>query len=622
MIIYKNDAVGFRNAVDENFIVDDIEKQYTEKFGRRVSVSEKRSWNASLKFMETAIRKSRVPDDCGVLIEYNIPATSKRIDFIISGYDEDDNANFVIVELKQWDKAGATDKEDLVTAFTGGRLREVTHPSYQAYSYKKHLTDMNEAIYKKNLRPHSCAYLHNYSRKQPEPLTETQYQEIIQDTPIFFSKDTGDLKDFIKKYVGKGNGLDILYQIENGKIRPSKKFVEYVSSMFDGNEVYTLLDEQKVAYSNILNCATTVTDKTTIIVNGGPGTGKSVVAMNAFIELLKQKKNIKFVAPNASFRTTMVHMLAGNKKHSKKRLGVLFSGSGSFYNALNNEFDILVVDEAHRLKKKGAYMYRGESQVEDVVKASKINVFFVDDNQRIRPDDEGTVEAIKIAAEKYHSKVVEVELKAQFRCAGAEGFLNWVTHNLQIEETANFDGWDGDMFDFMIMDNPNMLEEQVRKKNEEGFKARMLAGFAWPWTSEKKGNPNADVEDVEIPEFNFKRPWNSRANQYTWAIDNEKENQIGCVHTSQGLEFDYVGVIIGNDLRFNPETMQLYSSYNDYYDTSGKKGLKNNPEELTKLIKNIYKILMSRGMRGCYVFCRDANLQEYLKSRLEMKKEI
>lgn len=244
-------------------------------------------------------------------------------------------------------------------------------------------------------------------------------------------------------------------------------------------------------------------------------------------------------------------------------------------------------------------------------------MFFIDDNQRIRPEDVGIVNAIKETAVKFDSEEVEVRLEAQFRCSGAEGFLNWVNHNLGIEETANFDGWDGDAFDFMIMDTPQMLVEKIKAKNKEGFKARMLAGFAWPWTSEAEGNPNAEVEDVEIPEYGFNMPWNSRNDQYSWVIDNTKINQIGCVHTSQGLEFDYVGVIVGNDLRYNHETMQIHASYDDYYDRTGKKGLRDKPEELTNLIKNIYKVLMTRGMKGCYIFCRDKNLQEYLKSRLK-----
>ena len=622
MIIYQSDVIGFRTAVDTNQIVKDIAVQFSDKYGRRVSDSEKRSWNNSLRFMETALRLAKIPDDGGVLIEYNIPLSSLRIDFIISGHDEKDNANFVIVELKQWEKADATDKEDLVVAFTGGRLREVAHPSYQAFSYKKYLMDMNEAIYSSNLNPFSCAYLHNFPRRNPEPMLSAQYMDIIKDTPVFFTEDTEILKDFLHRYVGKGQGKEILYQIENGKIRPSRKFVEYVSSMFDGNEVYTLLDEQKVAHANIIRYASTATEKTTIIVNGGPGTGKSVVAMNAFADLLQSGKNIKFVAPNASFRTTIVDMLAQNKKNKAKRLNALFSGSGSFFDSYPNEFDVLVVDEAHRLKKRGAYMYKGISQVDDVIKASLVSVFFIDDNQRIRPDDEGTVEVIKEVATRHHSHVVEVELLAQFRCAGAEGFLNWVDHNLQIQETANFDGWDGDTFEFEIVDDPHILANLIAEKRAAGFHARLLAGFAWPWTSESDGNENAEVSDVQISECDFKMPWNSRRDQYSWAIDSTKEDQIGCVHTAQGLEFDYVGVIIGNDLLYNPLTSEVYASIGDYYDSNGKKGLKNNPVELTRLIKNIYKVLLSRGMKGCFVYCRDKNLRDHLRGRLKgMKSE-
>lgn len=614
LIIYQNSAVGFRNAVDKNQIVADIEAQYIPKFGR-VGMAEKRSWNNSLKFMETIIRKSAIPDDCGVLIEYNIPTTSKRVDFIISGQDDNNNSNFVIIELKQWDNAESTQKEDIVASYVGGRVREMAHPSYQALSYKRYISDMNEAVYTNELNPYACAYLHNYTEKNPEPLTLPQYFDIISGTPIFFAGDGTKLESFIKKYVGKGNGLEILYQIENGKIKPSKKFIEYVADMFDGNDVYTLIDEQKLAYENIITYATTAEKKRTIIINGGPGTGKSVVAMNAFVALLKKGKNLKFVAPNASFRTAMVDMLSNNTRHSKKRLNILFAGSGQFYNALNDEFDILVVDEAHRLKGKGAFMYKGVSQVEDIVKASRVNVFFIDDNQRIRPDDIGTIEVVREVASKYGSEVVEVVLEAQFRCSGAEGFLNWIDHNFQIRDTANFNGWDNNSFEFEIVDSPNYLFDRINEKNAQGYKARMLAGFAWPWT--KDGNENAEVFDVNIAEHNFKMPWNSRTNQYSWAIEEDTINQIGCVHTSQGLEFDYVGVIIGNDLKYDPEKMEVYASIEHYYDASGKKGLKNKPEELTYLIKNIYKVLLSRGMKGCYVFCRDKNLQDYLRSRLQ-----
>jgi len=616
MIVYQSSALEFRNSVDGNRIVFEIEKQFVDKYGRRVNESEKNSWNNSLHFMETIVRKSNVADDCGILIEYGIPSTSKRIDFVISGHDQEDDANFVIIELKQWSKAAATDKFNVVQSFVGGNTRELTHPSYQAWSYKQHITDMNEAVYSQNIIGHSCAYLHNYVETVPEPLKQPQYMEIIKESPLYFSQDTKKLQDFIYKNVGKGKGLEILYRIENGKIKPSKKLIDYVASMFTGHQEFVMLDEQLIAYSNILYAARETKNRTTIIVKGGPGTGKSVISMNAFGELLRDENNIKFVAPNASFRTVILESLTKNKKNGRLRMSSLFSGSGSFYDTPEKAFDVLIVDEAHRLKGRGAYMYKGVNQIDDIIRASNINVFFIDDNQRIRPDDIGSVDEIKRIATLHHSKIIELELEAQFRCAGAEGFINWVDHTLQIRDTANFDGWDKEAFEFEICDSPNDVYDKIREQNRNGKNARMLAGFAWKWTAENEGNHNGQIEDVVIDTHNFRMPWNSRLNSTTWAIQERGVDQIGCIHTSQGLEFDYVGVIIGDDLKYDPVKKEIVASYDNYFDSTGKKGLKNNPEELTRLVKNIYKVLLSRGMKGCYVYCCDKELEAYLRKRM------
>lgn len=617
MILYKNTASAFCNAVDDNHIVDDLENAFLTQVGHGVSPNEKNSWNNSLQFMERVIRKSAIPADSGILLEYNIPATSKRIDVVVSGHDEKERKNFVIIELKQWSEAEATDMDFLVRTYVGGGKRVLPHPAYQAYSYKQFLRDMNTAVADSTLNPYSCAYLHNYHKQTPEPLLEEQYAPIYEDTPLFFASDTKKLEKYLAERVGKGQGMEILDDIDSGKVRPSKKFIEYVADMLDGNPVYTLLDEQQVAYATILSYAIKAAKRTTIIVNGGPGTGKSVVAMNAFVALLKKGKNIRFVAPNAAFRLAMVDTLGKGRRNSKKRLNELFMGSSAFAAAAPLSYDAILVDEAHRLKAKGAYMYKGEGQVEDIIRSSMVNIFFIDDHQRIRLEDEGSVALIKAMAQKYGSEVHEVKLEAQFRCAGAEGFLNWVEHTLQIRDTANFDGWDKETFEFQIMDSPLALEKYIQEKNQQHWKARMLAGYAWHWSTAKEGNPDAEIPDVCIPEFNFARPWNSRKNSTNWAIDPNMQNQVGCVHPSQGLEFDYVGVIIGKDLIYNPETYAIEAVYKNYCDATGKKGLKNKPEELTKLIKNIYRILLSRGMRGCAVYCCDKNLQEYLKSRLK-----
>lgn len=616
MIIYSSNALQFRESVDRNQITVEIEQAFINKMGMRPSPGEKRAWNNSMQFMERVIRNANIADDCGVMIEYNIPATSKRIDFIVAGQDAEGRDNFVIVELKQWDAAEATDREDVVVAYINGRQREIPHPSYQAWSYRQFLEDMNEAIHSSDLKSYSCAYLHNYRVPEPDPLKSERYQNIIREAPLFKADDTTKLQQFLYKHVGKGKGINLLYLIENGKIRPSKKLIDHVDGLFRGNAEFILLDEQKVAYETIISLAKDPSRKKTIIIKGGPGTGKSVISMNALGGLLKHKLNAKFVAPNASFRTVMVETLAKQQPKNKARVRGLFAGSGQFVDTPENFFDVLIVDEAHRLKGKGAYQYRGVNQIEDIIKASKVNVFFIDEYQRIRPDDIGTVAEIERIAGAYGSEVHEYTLSAQFRCSGAEGFINWIDHVLQIRPTANFDGWDQDTFEFKLFDTPNAVYKEIKAKVAAGYKARMLAGFAWDWTKDTEGNRNGEVADVTIPEHDFQMPWNGRAISSTWAIHEDGVEQIGCVHTSQGLEFDYVGVIIGNDLKYDPTTMQLYADYNEYKDTMGKRGLKNNPGQLTKLIKNIYKVLISRGMKGCYLFCRDPELRGYLEGQL------
>lgn len=616
MVVYKNTAQGFMTDVDTNKITEVIECAYRSKYGRTVGASEKRSWANSMEFMNKAVRRSEVASDCGVLIEYNIPATSKRIDFTITGKDEDNKENFIIVELKQWEYALATDKDGIVKTLMNRHEIDTTHPSYQASTYKQFLQDYNQGIYDGNINAYSCAYLHNYHEQNPEPLKADSYATLVLDSPIFFRADYDQLEDFLRKHVGKGAGMEILYKIENGKIKPSKKLINHVNGMFKGNKEFILLDEQKIAYENALDIArkVKVKEKSVVIIKGGPGTGKSVISINLLGGLLKLEKNVVFVAPNAAFRHVMVQKLA--KDNSRARLNHLFKGSSAFVGLKNNYYDVIVVDEAHRLKNKDAYMYRGKNQVEDIVKAGKTVIFFVDENQMVRPDDIGSLMEIRRVAEAEKAIVTELDLVAQFRCAGAEGYLNWLDNILHIKETANFDGWDKKDFEFKIFKDPNELRKAIKEKNDQGHQARILAGYAWNWTPERQGNRDGEVADVCIPELDFKMPWNSRRVGTTWAVDPSGVDQVGCIHTSQGLEFDYVGVIVGNDLRFNPEKLKYYVDWDSYKDVNGKRGLRNEPVILSRLVRNIYRTLMSRGMKGCYVYFMDKEMEKFFERML------
>ena len=618
MIIYSNTNLAFREDVESNRISDIIEQNFIEKIGHRESPAEKTAWRNSLQSMERVLRNSQIAEDCGVLIEYTIPNTSKRVDFIVTGCDENAEKNFVLVELKQWESAEATEIPELVHTFVGGRFRDVPHPSYQAESYNRMLGLMNEGIYANNITGHPCVYLHNYNKNNPEPLLDKRYEEGVKQAPIYFIDDYRKLQEYLRKMVGAGKGMDILYEMEHGRIRPSKALVDCVDSLYSGNDEFVLLDEQVVAFQTICKELASLKTKKTIIVKGGPGTGKSVISFKVLHELIDRRLNAKFVAPNEAFREVMIKKLVASKVDKAKNIKPLFGGSSTFYGVPANAYDVLVVDEAHRLKGKGAFMYRGENQIQDIIHASRVNVFFVDDAQKVTPVDIGSVEEIRKAAEIEKSEVVELELKAQFRCSGAEGFVNWVTHTLQIEDTANYEGWDDENYEFKIFDDPNEMMKVIRQKNvETNNNARVVAGFAWNWSEEQ----NAEIEDVSIPEKEFHMPWNARNQRALYAVKEDSVNQVGCIHTVQGLEFDYVGVIIGNDLKFNIETHSLYTEYDEYKDGSGKKGLKGQQARLTQYVKQIYKVLMSRGRYGCYVYCRDENLGNYFKTRLKNKDE-
>ena len=265
-------------------------------------------------------------------------------------------------------------------------------------------------------------------------------------------------------------------------------------------------------------------------------------------------------------------------------------------------------------------MYKGENQVDDIINASKVSILFIDEDQIIRPEDIGTIEEIKRVGLKYEADFVEMELSSQFRCSGADGFINWISDVLRIKDTANFDGWDKKEFEFKIFKNPNEMRSAIQEKSAIGFNARLLAGFAWPWSLEKEGNSNSQVNDVVVPEFSFAMPWNSRKVGTTWAINEDGINQIGCVHTSQGLEFDYVGIFVGNDLKMNSETNDFFTELNSYKDRKGKEGLSTNLERVNQLVRNIYRILFTRGMKGCYVYFTDKVVEKYFIERLEKAK--
>ena len=623
MLIYNGLKSDFMSDTENDVLETKLYDAIKNKMNRSTGLSELNSWRNSLKEMYITLNDSNIPSDAGVAIEYNIPQTSKRVDFLISGYGKDNKGNVIIVELKQWEKLQAIEgQEAIVETFTGGANRRVVHPSYQAWSYAALIKDYNEYVQDADIELHPCAYLHNYPRVENDPLDAKQYKEVLADAPAFTYGQRDALRNFIKKSIITGDNEDTLVKIEHGKIRPSKQLQDSISGMLKGNKEFIMLDEQKVVYENILSLSTKCQKdgkKRTIIVEGGPGTGKTVVAINLLAELTKRNQFVQYVSKNAAPRTVYGYKLKGTMK--KSSVDNLFKGSGCYTEAPMNSVGTILADEAHRLNEKsGMFQNMGENQIKEIIHASRCSVFFIDESQRVTTSDIGSIAEIEKWAERENSEVIKMELVSQFRCNGSDGYLAWIDDVLQIRDTANYD-LEGIDYDIRICDSPKEMEHIVIEKNRIRNRARILAGYCRNWPKDTRNDVN--YHDIKIGDYGIS--WNLDGGD-AFAINPDSVHEAGCIHTSQGLEFDYVGVIIGDDMRY--ENGEIVTDYSKRAKTDqsmkGIKGLaKDDPEKASQLadeiIKNTYRTLMTRGMKGCYVYCTDSELAAYLKERLKSR---
>ena len=617
MIVYKKKKSEFLVDIDTGEIGDIVSKAVSSVLGMRVGPREKKSWENSLEYMGQVIVPDEVSPESLVAIEYRIPRTSNRIDFLVSGKGVDGSANIVIVELKQWSSAEKTAEDGIVRTALGGGVRSTTHPSYQAWSYASLLSGFNQAVHSGEIDVYPCAYLHNY--KRDGIIDDGFYQDHITNAPLYCKADRKELRSFIGEKVHSGDQDDIISKLDSSAIMPSKVLAEHVGKMLRGNKEFVMIDTQKIVYERAMSFVNSSTDgkKKVLLVQGGPGTGKSVIAVNLLAKLTNTGKMAQYVTKNAAPREVYHSLLSGTFK--KNEISNLFKGSGSYTETEYNAYDALIVDEAHRLNaKSGLYSNMGENQIKELIHSSKVAIFFIDDAQRIHFKDIGSSDEIRKWAKEFEADIEEVELTSQFRCSGSDGYLAWIDHVLGIRETANYDLSELN-YDFQVFDSPTDLRNEIFEKNKINNKSRLVAGYCWNWVSKKDSKAN----DITLPPFDFSMQWNLAEDKGTWMIKEKSVEQIGCIHTCQGLELDYIGVVIGPDLRIEDGeliTDPTERAKTDHSIKGWKKQMKTDPEgtlkKLDEIIRNTYRTLMTRGMKGCYVHAVDKELNGYLKASI------
>ncbi|MBC7463684.1 MAG: DUF2075 domain-containing protein, partial [Actinobacteria bacterium] len=553
----------------------------------------------------------------GVAIEYRLNGRAFRIDFMLSGRNLSGQESLVIIELKQWTDVALSDLSEHVRTVVGGNIRDLPHPSYQAWSYSSHLKMYNEYVYSNEVSVTACAYLHNCM--DATVVNESRYEAKLREVPVFIKGQSSELRELITRNISKGTGTALLERIDSAVVRPSKQLAEAVGSMLRGQEEFVLLDEQKTVLEKIVKASkdSVTGQKRVLIINGGPGTGKSVISINALARLTGERLNAKYVTPNAAPRAVFESKL--KKIFGKAEIKHLFSGSGSFTESESESFDTLIVDEAHRLRmRSGMFKNLGESQVKEIINSAHTSVFFIDEAQKVTWSDVGEILMIEEVAKEAGAFVERFELTSQFRCGGSDDYIAWLDETLGIHADVSH-YFSTEKFDFQIFDSPVAMHEIIKEKNKENNKSRVVAGYCWDWISKDKPN----LSDISIPEFGYKATWNLTSDGGEWIISPHSVEEVGCIHTCQGLEVDYVGVIIGPDLIARNGVLRtdpLGRAKTDKSLAGFKKEFKEDPikAELKadELIRNTYRTLLSRGMKGCYVYFTDAETAQYFRDHL------
>jgi DUF2075 family protein len=623
-VIYSAPQEIFFQDIIHNRVADIMKDNFTNISNGKVQNNEYRSWSNSPRFIKDVLDISGVKDTF-ISFEYQVPYTQKRIDCMLYGKTSNNKGVVIHIELKQWDTVTATNIEgNFVETYTGVANNRVAHPSQQVKGYHDYLMGFVEIFEEDELGLYGCSYCHNYTKKEGEGLYDPIYSDILGEFPIFSKNEITDLAEILKDKLSNGDGFSIFNKFMQSPIKPSKKLLESASNIVKNQSDFTLLNDQIVARNTILakiRSARKNNEKSVIVINGGPGTGKTVIALHILAEIASSKHK-----QSVFFSTKSKPLLEGIKNRLERgnKAKILFSNLNQFIPSRvdENSIDVLLIDEAHRIGKTSNHQYtkaidRTElSQVSTLIRASKVSIFFIDDKQAIRSAEIGSTDLIKNTALEYNCSYEVVDLISQFRCNGSDNYLDWLESTLGHNQKKSV-LTQKDNYEFKIFDSPNSLYKSlVEIDNKPDMTARLVAGFCWEWS--KKTDKNGDlIKDVKIGDFEM--PWETHGDMtkppigyvhwYEWAYKPEGIKQVGCIYTAQGFEFDYIGVIVGNDLKYDTENDCLIGDINGTKDPMLKRG----KENFDEYVKNIYRVLMTRGLKGCYVYFVDKEVEMYFK---------
>lgn len=626
MIIYQSNIRAFIEQCKNSMALATSIKEDAKAKGLGIGgLSEFRSWENSLPFMSKVLDSNEIDKDIDVAIEYKPTTAKNRIDFMVYGRNSKNEDSLVIIELKQWSSVQKSNLEDFVFTTGGNGQDDYWHPSYQAYNYLNILKSFNQYIWDNQVQLKACSYLHNMPEPYDSLLANPSIYPLVKEAPVFLEgqNDADKLRDFIHRSISSPRKR-LLYEIDESNIRPSAEFSHMLLTAIKGTPFFSYDDNQAYAVSTTVqqvNQAIESHQRRTIIINGGPGTGKSVVAINILGKLLnppegQKRRNACYCTASFTPKTVFSEDLIGND-FRKSAIKELFKGIGQFSKCKSLDYDCILVDEAHRAFtwKFGYAVKRNVDMIDRLFNASRVNVFFIDKDQVVTKDDQLTIDMIKEYARRYSSRIIEgesLDLVSQFRCLGGETYINFI--NTLLGYNTNELSYCKTKYDVKVFDTATELSEAIFRKNKNSNPSRIVAGFTHPWISKDKPDEDTNYDWV-LDNGNFKMKWNKHVN-YSWLNDPTQEDRIGCIHTVQGIDLQYCGVIIGKDMAYKDGKVVFDSQKNTEFSTSSKKKIAGERISNEKFIRNIYKVLLTRGVKGTYIYCEDKPLNDFLKKEL------
>lgn len=595
-----------------------IAEQMQIQLGQSPSSSELRSWERSIPVLQADLVSAGL-GDVEMLVEYQLPLTSKRADVVLAGVHPTTGApSYVIVELKQWTDAHVVDDSDYLVEVPGMHRKPLLHPVAQVRGYCELLADFTTSLAGTTDALVGVAYLHNAQDSEVADLTELPQSDYGR---LYTGGRRHDFVEFLKsRFQAGASGSAAADALVNSAIAPSRQLLAVAAAEVQEREQFTLLDEQRIAYEYVLSAverARTSDTKTVVIVTGGPGSGKSVIALSLLGELARQGRTVLHATGSRSFTQTL-RKVAGRRS---PRVQAMFKYFNSFIQSTPNDLEALILDEAHRIRETSESRWTkrehrtGRPQIDELVDAARVPVFLLDEFQVVRPGEQGTVESIEQYAQSRGIPVTKIHLDAQFRCGGSATYTRWVNRLLDLSDDGP-EQFPGDPhFELQVADSVEELEAYLGAHRVNGYGARMAAGYCWPWSDPLKDGTL--VQDVTVG--GWARPWNLKGDRSVggapqaalWATDPAGSGQVGCVYTAQGFEYDYAGIIFGPDLVRRGGGLVAVRSANR--DPDFRSSAQVSDGQFDRLVRHVYKVLLTRGMLGAVIYSTDAETREYLR---------